>query len=88
MGETAFAAKYGTNKRKTNAFGKCVSQRAKLVADEEQDAIVNAARECRTERRSIGVEAFRDKYGTNRNKRNAFGKCVSKNAKAAQPNHT
>ena len=28
----------------------------------------------------MGRTAFADKYGTNRNKRNAFGKCVSRKA--------
>lgn len=37
----------------------------------------NAARECRAELEAMGEEAFREQYGTNRNKRNAFGKCVS-----------
>ena len=30
----------------------------------------------------MGVQAFREKYGTNHNKRNAFGKCVSAKASA------
>ena len=39
----------------------------------------NAAEECRTERGTTAAsrEAFRVKYGTNKNGRNAFGKCVS-----------
>ncbi len=37
----------------------------------------NSARACRAERKDMGTDAFRAKYGTNRNKRNAFGKCVS-----------
>jgi hypothetical protein len=36
-----------------------------------------AAKACKTERTSMGVEAFDKKYGTNPNLRNAFGKCVS-----------
>ena len=42
----------------------------------------NPAKICKAERASIGVGPFADKYGTNPNKRNAFGKCVSKIAKA------
>jgi hypothetical protein len=38
---------------------------------------VNAARACKAERAEIGVGAFRDQYGTNKNGKNAFGKCVS-----------
>jgi len=39
---------------------------------------VNAAKTCKAERKALGAEAFRTKYGTNQNKANAFGKCVSK----------
>ena len=42
----------------------------------------NAAKKCKAERETLGVQAFKDKYGTNANKANAFGKCVSKLAKA------
>ena len=44
----------------------------------------NAARECRAERETMGVEAFREQYGSNRNNRNAFGKCVSAKARAQE----
>jgi hypothetical protein len=64
-------------------FGKCVSQMAKAKREEqdEEDAAeaeeqTNAAQECATEREA-DRKAFEDKYGTNHNKRNAFGKCVS-----------
>jgi hypothetical protein len=36
----------------------------------------DAAQECRAER-GDDPEAFQETYGTNANKRNAFGKCVS-----------
>ena len=78
--EAAFVEKYGTNKRGTNAFGKCVSAKEDQAEDQDHDAIVNAAKTCRAER-ATDPAAFREKYGTNRNKRNAFGKCVSKLAK-------
>jgi hypothetical protein len=86
----AFKAKYGTNANKSNAFGKCVSQKAKAerAAEDEQDAAdaaerTNAAEECDAERGDTqeSSKAFQDKYGTNGNKRNAFGKCVSQKAK-------
>jgi hypothetical protein len=32
--------------------------------------------------RDAGPAAFKEKYGTNKNKKNAFGKCVSATAKA------
>jgi hypothetical protein len=106
----SFKQTYGTNKNRSNAFGKCVSKNAKTVdhihstaveqcktagtkplgkcvrSAEHQaqaaarDDIVNAAKECRTER-AADRDAFRDKYGTNHNKRNAFGKCVSQHVR-------
>jgi hypothetical protein len=79
----AFAEKYGTGKNKRNAHGKCVSQKAKTDAaktvEDQVMADVNAAKACREERKA-DPDAFRAKYGTNKNKRNAFGKCVSKRA--------
>ena len=71
----AFRAKYGN-------FGKCVSAGARERKAERKAARSNAARECRAEREAIGVEAFREKYGKNGNKRNAFGKCVSATTRA------
>lgn len=78
----AFADKYGTNANKKNAFGKCVSQKAREEQRERRTARRRGARDCRAERKDIGNQAFADKYGTNHNKRNAFGKCVSKKAKS------
>jgi hypothetical protein len=37
----------------------------------------NAAKFCKADRAFLGEEAFREKYGTNRNGANAHGKCVS-----------
>lgn len=81
--EAAFAEKYGTNKNKKNAFGRCVSQKADDAEQDQETAVVNAAKECKTERGSTADsrEAFRNKYGTNKNKRNAFGKCVSRHVR-------
>jgi hypothetical protein len=80
-----FAEFYGANGNGKNAYGKCVSSKAKAKKDEmdaedaeEAEDFKNAAKTCAGERRSLGTSAFADKYGTNRNKRNAFGKCVSK----------
>ena len=82
-GVDAFNALYGKNANGRNAFGKCVSQKAreKEAAADEQDAEdaadqKSAAKECATER-SAGEDAFAEEYGTNANNRNAFGKCVS-----------
>ena len=65
----AFKEKYGN-------LGKCVSAGAR----ERKQARSHASRECRAEREEQGAEAFREQYGTNRNKRNAFGKCVAAKA--------
>jgi len=73
---TAFASKYGTGKKHANAFGNCVSKTAKAAAQKQQQATVNAAKACWTERKADPA-AFKAHYGTNANKSNAFGKCVS-----------
>jgi hypothetical protein len=58
------------------AFRQCVRTTFRSVTSDDDDAVVNAAKECKNER--DGDEAgFEDRYGTNHNKRNAFGKCVS-----------
>jgi hypothetical protein len=83
----AFQTKYATNKKKTNGYGKCVSQTAKAQTDQtvkdETTADVNAAKSCKAER-SGDPAAFKAKYATNKKKTNAFGKCVSQTAKAQQ----
>ncbi len=73
-----FATFYGTRKGK-NAFGKCVSSKAKEQKDEadaadrkEAKAVSNAAKECK----KPGATAA---FGTGKN---AFGKCVSARSKA------
>ena len=45
-----------------------------------QSAEKNAAKACKAER-TLGVQGFKDTYGTNANKANAFGKCVSSMAR-------
>jgi hypothetical protein len=83
MGAT-FAATYGTNGSKANAFGKCVSKNA---AAAQQD-VSNAAKTCKAQQADPGFAAAHDGktfdqfYGTNAGKGkgaggNAFGKCVS-----------
>jgi hypothetical protein len=81
----SFAEFYGANANDKNAHGKCVSAKAKAkkAAMDEADAqeaedFKNAAKACAEERRSLTADVFANKYGTNPNKRNAFGKCVSK----------
>jgi peptidoglycan/xylan/chitin deacetylase (PgdA/CDA1 family) len=78
----AFRDKYGTNPNKRNAFGRCVSKKVHEEMAEEAEEAKNAAQECRAERQADPA-AFAEKYGTNPNKRNAFGKCVSSKAQEA-----
>ena len=40
------------------------------------------AQQCRAERTAMGEANFKATHGTNANKSNAFGKCVSKHARA------
>ena len=47
-------------------------------------AKTSAEKQCRSERTAMGAQTFRDTYGTNKNKKNAFGKCVSQKAKAQE----
>ena len=87
LGAEAFGKKHGTNHNKRNAFGKCVSGKSKGKKDDKKEKDEDekddgaAAQACRSERASVGVEAFAKKYGTNHNLKNAFGKCVSGKSK-------
>ncbi len=76
---------YGTGKKQTNAFGNCVSLKAKNSSTAAQQAIQNPSRTCRAARTAMGAAAFGFLYGTNANHSNAFGKCVSKVARAQAP---
>ena len=51
------------------------------AADPTPADFKNAAKNCKAVRESKGVEGFGALYGTNANKKNAYGKCVSKTAK-------
>jgi hypothetical protein len=91
-GGLTFAQFYGTNPNDANAFGKCVSGKVQTIEDENEQQLQNAAQACRAERgdpnfaASHDGKSFTDFYGTNRNKKNAFGKCVSQKAHSgAQP---
>ena len=53
-----------------------------LAADPTPADFKNAAKYCKAVRESKGTEQFATLYGTNKNKKNAFGKCVSKTASA------
>jgi hypothetical protein len=53
-----------------------------LAADPTPADFKNAAKYCKAVRESKGVDAFAALYGANTNKKNAYGKCVSKTAGA------
>jgi hypothetical protein len=82
---TQFAATYGTNATKSNAFGKCVSKNTSAA----KATIANAAKACVAEK-TADAAAFLKKYGTNGKgsgdsaMKNAMGKCVSLAVKQAQ----
>jgi hypothetical protein len=84
---SSFTSLYGT---KPNAFGKCVSAEAKLQSETESEASEsaeeNAAKACKKERGTTAesMAAFKTRYAPagHPNGANAFGKCVSKLAKA------
>ena len=59
-----------------------VAAPAALAADPVPADYKNAAKYCKAVRDTKGVEGFQAAYGTNKNKKNAFGKCVSQTAKA------
>jgi hypothetical protein len=94
-GGKTFAQFYGTNGNQANAYGMCVSAKAKAQSSTESTtagvstagstttnhSTTTPAAKCRAERLADPV-AFKAKYGTNKNKSNAFGKCVAAKAKA------
>ena len=92
-----FTAKYAPNangKSAGKAMGACVSATANASAVAQQKAELNAAKQCKAWRANATTFAtahptaagktFAQFYGTNKNSKNAFGKCVSKLAKAQQ----
>ncbi len=71
-----FQTTHGSNRNGKNAFGKCVSSKRSDELDEEVEEFDNAAQQCRAER-NADPDGFQETHGTNSNKKNAFGKCVS-----------
>jgi hypothetical protein len=86
LGAANFRSMYAPGGTGANAMGKCVSKHARASAANR----TNASRACRAEmempeaefRAAHGGKSFAEFYGTNRNDRNAFGKCVSSKARA------
>jgi hypothetical protein len=79
-GGKSFNESYGMNDNDRNAFGKCVSQKAKQQTEAQQAATLKAAKQCKADRRADAT-AFTAAYGT---KKNAFGKCVSAKSRQNQ----
>jgi hypothetical protein len=73
----SFAEFYGKNKNDKNAYGKCVSSKAKTANEQQEAKTMKAAEACKAER-AADKAAFTAKYG---GKASAFGKCVSSKTK-------
>jgi hypothetical protein len=74
-GGKTFAQFYGKGNDR-NAFGNCVSLKARNSSKVEQNEL-NPARACSAVRTKIGRSLFAQAFGTNASHANAFGKCVS-----------
>jgi hypothetical protein len=72
MGTKTWKKTYGV-KSASRAKKLCLAKNGATAEDE----LKNAAQECKAERDTLGVDAFNEKYGTNKNKKNGYGKCVS-----------
>lgn len=90
-----FSQQYGTGKNGKNAYGRCVSQKAhenRAEAAQANKDELSAAKQCKAEKAQSdadfgaahGGKTFTQQYGTNKNGKNAFGKCVSSKAKAQE----
>ena len=75
---------YGSGKKGANAMSRCLQAKRAAESAADKQAVVNAARACKTERKAMGADPFKAKYGTGADKSNAFGKCVAKLAAAKQ----
>jgi hypothetical protein len=74
---------------KGHAYGRCLAKKQAAFerkADREDRREIqseqNAAQKCAEERAQKGDDAFEQDHGTNKNKRNACGKCVSELARS------
>ena len=87
-GKENFAKTWGKNANQKNAFGKCVSSKAKEEAAERKAAHSNAAKDCKAEQAQTDADfmathngqTFAQAYGA-KNASSAYGKCVSTKAK-------
>jgi hypothetical protein len=74
-----FADTYGANQNKRNAYGKCVSAKARAATQHVATDRASAAQTCKALREADRA-AFGQAYGT---RKNAFGRCVSATAKGS-----
>ena len=83
MGMSTFRTTYAPTGSPKAAMNACLAQQVQVATT----AAKNAAKACKAEQldptfaAGHGGKSFADHYGTNANKKNAFGKCVSKLAK-------
>lgn len=80
-GGKTFAQFYGKGAKQKNAFGNCVSLKARNSSAAAQSGL-NPARACTALRARMTRAVFKQSFGTNANHSNAFGKCVSIVARA------
>lgn len=76
-----FAQFYGNGAKHKNAFGNCVSLKARNSSAAARSGL-NPARACAALRVRMTRAVFKQSFGTNSNHSNAFGKCVSIVARA------
>jgi hypothetical protein len=81
----SFLQFYGTGSKHKNAFGNCVSLKARNSSATEQSGL-NPARACAALRTRMTSAVFKQSFGTNATHSNAFGKCVSIVARAQTSN--
>jgi hypothetical protein len=75
-GGKTFAQFYGRGPNGAGAMARCINSKRQTATNTLVQATENAAKKCAAERK-LDPAAFKTKYGTNANKSNAFGKCVS-----------
>jgi hypothetical protein len=75
IGMAAFRLLYAPAGKPKAAMDACLARQVQVTSAEAK----NAAKECKAERGTTAETrtAFAEKYGTNANEKNAFGKCVS-----------
>lgn len=70
------------------ALATAVAPVAAFAAAPKSDASKNTNTACTAQKAQLGATAFAQAYGTNANRANAFGKCVSRLAQVEQQNRT